>query len=790
MWITPNQLYDTVDQIKEYVDNNSGGSVDPELESKVESNTANISVLQSAVNAQGTTITNQQTRITQNVAAIESLETEVEDQKTLLEGATTTIGQLGTEVNDLSGSVASVEADTTSLSNAVGQLSTSLGETNTTVQGISEDVTTIQNDVNALTATTSNLETLVNQLVARGALEQTALWTGSVSEINVNQSIAGNVADYDYLYIEGEGNTGDETFTGTAVMSQFIKIESNFTVIRVPMSYTSVATSPTASWYNKEMVVQIDLTQNTFNIVSNNTNETNKNTITKLVGWKLGGSIIGGGSGSSGITEKVLFSGQADTVGTTYNFTEDISGYDYLYVKGNIGASSSPYIYTSISKITDLLDSSGNYTGNMSLMMNSYSSSNSSIIAKRTAIQLISSLSFKVTGFYDSTSPSSYIIPTEIIGWKFNSGNGGTSDNSINYSTEEKEIGTWIDGSKLYQKVIKLENLPTTVTTQQFSTDINNANICFVDKGFVCINDNSFLPLEWSNSDSSSAEISTLQWKMSIVVSNGTPIIYYVNGTQTSSNRYVILVLNYTKTTPPSPIIPEKPASLEAASWTEIANISNAAKAGTIDITDYFNLGDTKTMALTNGLNVTTEIVGFNHDDLSDGSGKAPITFRCKNCCLAVSNHYDDDVNYANGYVGSGIETKINAVLDTMPTELSSNIKAVNKICSNNKNADTVETASLKTWLFSASELFENYELTVSDVEIFVAEGTHYSYINVDHLPITVRGDGSNATYLLRSRGTKTSTINTNISGLVNATGTLTYTTMGNSGWDCVGFCI
>lgn len=195
-------------------------------------------------------------------------------------------------------------------------------------------------------------------------------------------------------------------------------------------------------------------------------------------------------------------------------------------------------------------------------------------------------------------------------------------------------------------------------------------------------------------------------------------------------------------------------------------------------------------MTLTNGLNVTTEIVGFNHDDLSNGSGKAPITFRCKNCCLAVSNHYDDDVNYANGYVGSGIETKINAVLDVMPTELSNNIKAVNKICSNNKNADTVETASLKTWLFSASELFENYELTISNVGIFVAEGAHYSYINVDHLPITVRGDGSNATYLLRSRGTKTSTINTNISGLVSDTGTLTYTTMGNNGWDCVGFCI
>lgn len=434
MWITPNQLYDTVDQIKEYVDNNSGGSVDPELESKVESNTANISVLQSAVNAQGTTITNQQTQITQNVAAIESLETEVEDQKTLLEGATTTIGQLGTEVNDLSGSVASVEADTTSLSNAVGQLSTSLGETNTTIQGISEDVTTIQNDVNALTATTSNLETLVNQLVARGALEQTALWTGTVSEIGSNQSIAGNVADYDYFYIEGEWNIADvsDVPTGTeAIISQFVKIESSYTTIRVPISYSALSTSPSASWYNKEIVIDLDLTQNTFNIVSNNTNETNKNTITKLIGWKLGGS-------------------------------------------------------------------------------------------------------------------------------------GGTSNNSVNYSTDEKEIGTWIDGSKLYQRTIEAD-IPVGSTDPRVITidaNINNEPIYYphIVEGFIQFKPNSSSIVDGSVYALNSPPLTTAA---------GNPYITYTNINKqagegifkisirlaptllTDSIGKAYIVLNYTKNTPP-----------------------------------------------------------------------------------------------------------------------------------------------------------------------------------------------------------------------------------------------
>lgn len=38
-----------------------------------------------------------------------------------------------------------------------------------------------------------------------------------------------------------------------------------------------------------------------------------------------------------------------------------------------------------------------------------------------------------------------------IKGVKFGSGGGGSS---VEYSTEEKEVGTWIDGSKLYQKTI------------------------------------------------------------------------------------------------------------------------------------------------------------------------------------------------------------------------------------------------------------------------------------------------------------------------------------------------
>ena len=37
---------------------------------------------------------------------------------------------------------------------------------------------------------------------------------------------------------------------------------------------------------------------------------------------------------------------------------------------------------------------------------------------------------------------------------------GGGGGSAVNYSTEEREVGTWIDGSPLYQKTIHIASLP------------------------------------------------------------------------------------------------------------------------------------------------------------------------------------------------------------------------------------------------------------------------------------------------------------------------------------------
>lgn len=62
------------------------------------------------------------------------------------------------------------------------------------------------------------------------------------------------------------------------------------------------------------------------------------------------------------------------------------------------------------------------------------------------------------------------------------------------------------------------------------------------------------------------------------------------------------------------------PASLQDA---DAATIAMLSENGTIQ--NYYSVGDEKTITLSTGEQVTFVILGFDHDDLSDGSGKAGV---------------------------------------------------------------------------------------------------------------------------------------------------------------------
>lgn len=160
-------------------------------------------------------------------------------------------------------------------------------------------------------------------------------------------------------------------------------------------------------------------------------------------------------------------------------------------------------------------------------------------------------------------------------------------------------------------------------------------------------------------------------------------------------------------------------------SWTQIAEASEIIKQNNYTSTQVKEIfgwdlqTDTKVDIGKDGISREIQIIGFNHDDLSDGSGKAGMAFQTVHC---------EPIKYQMGLIDStkvGYPTTLmrNTTLPTifslLSDELQTVIKAVNKK-SVSFNADVKEilTTSENIFLLSAIEI-----LNTGD-----AEGTVYEY--------------------------------------------------------------
>ena len=166
-------------------------------------------------------------------------------------------------------------------------------------------------------------------------------------------------------------------------------------------------------------------------------------------------------------------------------------------------------------------------------------------------------------------------------------------------------------------------------------------------------------------------------------------------------------------------------------SWSEIAEISESGQAN-----EYFAVGDEKTIELTNGNHpITLVILGFNHDDLSDGSGKAGITIGTK-YMPAIAARINSTVTNAGGWDECEMRTRTMAEwLQDLPADLQSVIKQVNKKASAGNASTSITTSADKLWLLAMSEIFsatsiENSHLLSikNDADTYKAEGTQYEY--------------------------------------------------------------
>lgn len=159
--------------------------------------------------------------------------------------------------------------------------------------------------------------------------------------------------------------------------------------------------------------------------------------------------------------------------------------------------------------------------------------------------------------------------------------------------------------------------------------------------------------------------------------------------------------------------------TLANASWAEIAQISEAG-----DAAKYFKIGDEKTITLTTGEEITVQILGFDHDDLTSGGpgAKAGITFGMKNL-LATLYPMNSERTNVGGWDTSTMRTStMQTLLSQLPSDLRSAIKNVYKT-SLNGGGSSETTISIDT-LF----LFARVEVDGTTNTPDNTEGTQYDY--------------------------------------------------------------
>ena len=139
------------------------------------------------------------------------------------------------------------------------------------------------------------------------------------------------------------------------------------------------------------------------------------------------------------------------------------------------------------------------------------------------------------------------------------------------------------------------------------------------------------------------------------------------------------------------------------------------------EVPDTWVVGNSKTM-LINGTEYQIDIIGKNHDDYADGSGKAPLTFQLHDCYADVNRMNSSNTN-SGGWTSCAMRsTHLPAILALMPTEVQNGIREVNKLTSAGSQSSTINTTPDKLFLLSEIEIFGSVSYSKS------GEGTQYDY--------------------------------------------------------------
>lgn len=160
-------------------------------------------------------------------------------------------------------------------------------------------------------------------------------------------------------------------------------------------------------------------------------------------------------------------------------------------------------------------------------------------------------------------------------------------------------------------------------------------------------------------------------------------------------------------------------AVLDNNTW---ASIERASRLGLAP--ELWQVGDTKTVTCSDGNDRTFAIVGFDHDERADGTGKAAVTFALNVATDADVMAMQGTASNAGGFLATQPcpylnDTMLNSIL---PSDLKEAIKPINKKTSAGNTSTTLLTEELALFLFS------EVELCGSATKSAAGEGVQYPY--------------------------------------------------------------
>lgn len=223
-------------------------------------------------------------------------------------------------------------------------------------------------------------------------------------------------------------------------------------------------------------------------------------------------------------TKDTLWTGNENTAtptGTTLSLTNNYTDYDYLLIYYGYNDSQNTVTIKNIS----LFDCSSPYS-NFEYVFNTRV--NSSTVSTVYADIDFSGSTWRINKYLTTISD---VYVKKIVGIKF-------LPNPNNYSTIEQEIGTWIDGKKLYQKTIT-GTTPNTVGSEVVFATISSMETMVSIDGFIRDAYSNFIPVYYDNNGTANDYI--------YIFTNSTGDIYFKAGSSNYANKNFVITVKYTK---------------------------------------------------------------------------------------------------------------------------------------------------------------------------------------------------------------------------------------------------